>query len=59
MIVPNERFDDPAGLRHQGFSCSRLPQRLDNEGFAVSSAFLKGKQHSKKGVFISLYTTDG
>ncbi|PLX52527.1 MAG: hypothetical protein C0611_07920 [Desulfobacteraceae bacterium] len=38
--------------RHQGRSCSRLPQGFDNARDAVSSAFLKGKQHSKKGIFI-------
>jgi len=46
------KVEDTAGPRHQGCSCSRLPQGLDNEGDAVSSAFLKGKQHSKKNVFI-------
>ena len=29
-----------------------LPQGLDNARDAVSSAFLKGKQHSKKDIFI-------
>ncbi len=38
--------------RHQGRSCSRLPQGFDNARDAVSSAFLKGKKHSKKSVFI-------
>jgi hypothetical protein len=52
-LYPNvAKVEDTAGPRHQGRSCSRLPQGLDNEGDAVSSAFLKGKQHSKKGVFI-------
>jgi len=45
------KVEDTAGPRHQGRSCSRLPQRLDNAGDAVSSAFLKGKQHSKKSCF--------
>jgi hypothetical protein len=52
-LYPNvAKVEDTAGPRHQGRSCSRLPQGLDNAGDAVSSAFLKGKQHSKKGVFI-------
>jgi len=34
--------------KHQGCSCSRLPQSLDNAGDAVSSAFPKGKQHGEK-----------
>jgi hypothetical protein len=49
------KVEDTAGPRHKGRSCSRLPQGLDNAGDAVSSAFLKGKQHSKKGVFIGCY----
>ena len=49
------KVEDTAGLRHQGRSCSRLPQGLDNAGDAMSPAFLKGKQHSKKGVFIGCY----
>jgi len=49
QLYPNiAKVEDTAGLRHQGRSCSRLPQGLDNTGNAVSSAFLKGKQHSKK-----------
>ena len=52
-LYPNvAKVEDAAGPRHQGRSCSRLPQGLDNAGDAESSAFLKGKQHSKKGVFI-------
>jgi len=55
-IYPNvAKVEDSAGPRHQGRSCSRLPQGLDNAGDAVSSAFLKGKQHSKKGVFIGCH----
>ena len=55
-FYPNvEKVEDTAGPRHQGRSCSRLPQGLDNAGDAVSSAFLKGKQHSKKGVFIGCH----
>ena len=45
------KVEDTAGPRHRGHNCSRLPQGLDNEGDVVSSAFLKGKQHSKKGCF--------
>ena len=52
IILKVAKVEDTAGPRHQGRSCSRLPQGLDNEGDAVSSAFLKGKQHSKKGIFI-------
>jgi len=53
MLFSNvAKVEDTAGPRHQGRSCSRLPQGLDNAGDGVSSAFLKGKQHSKKGVFI-------
>ena len=47
---------DTAGPRHQGHSCSRLPQGFDNAGDVVSSAFLKGKQHSKKGVFAGCHS---
>jgi hypothetical protein len=48
-VYPNvAKVEDAAGPRHQGRSCSLLPQGLDNAGDAVSSAFLKGKQHSKK-----------
>jgi len=42
------KVEDAAGPRHQGRSCRRIPQGLDNTGDAVSSAFLQGKQHSKK-----------
>jgi hypothetical protein len=42
------KVEDAAGSRHQGCSCSRLPQSLDNEGDAVSSAFPEGKQHGEK-----------
>ena len=42
------KVEDTAGPRHQGHSCSRLPQGLDNAGDVVSTAFLKGKQHRKK-----------
>jgi len=53
MLFSNvAKVEDTAGPRHQGRSCSRLPQGLDNAGDGVSSAFPKGKQHSKKGVFI-------
>jgi hypothetical protein len=52
-LDPNvAKIEDTAGPRHQGRSCSRLPQGFDNARDAVSSAFLKGKQHSKKSVFI-------
>jgi hypothetical protein len=52
-LDPNvAKVEDTAGPRHQGRSCSRLPQGFDNARDAVSSAFLKGKQHSKKGIFI-------
>ena len=55
-IYPNvAKVEDTAGPRLQGRSCSSLPQGLDNAGDAVSSAFLKGKQHSKKGVFIGCH----
>jgi len=55
-LNPNvAKAEDTAGPRHQGRSCSRLPQGLDNAGDAVSSSFLKGKQHSKKGVFIGCH----
>ena len=37
------KVEDTPGPRHQGRSCSRLPQGLDNAGDGVSSAFLKGK----------------
>ena len=46
---------DTPGPRHQGRSCSRLPQGLDNAGDGVSSAFLEGKQYSKKSVFIGCH----
>jgi hypothetical protein len=55
IILKVAKVEDTAGPRHQGRSCSRLPQGLDNEGDAVSSAFLKGKQHSKKAVFIGCH----
>ena len=52
-LDPNvAKVEDTAGPRHQGRSCSWLPQGFDNARDAVSSAFLKGKQHSKKGIFI-------
>ena len=51
------KVEDTAGPRHQGHSCSRLPQGLDNAGDAVPLAFLKGKQHRKK-VFL-LEVTNG
>jgi len=41
------KVEDTADPRHQGRSCSRLPQGLDNAGDVMSSAFLKGKRHSK------------
>jgi hypothetical protein len=41
---------------HQGCSCSRLPQGLDKAGDAVSSAFLKGKQNSKKTLTLDATT---
>jgi hypothetical protein len=37
------KVEDTSGQRHQGRSCSRLPQGFDNEGDGASSAFLKGK----------------
>jgi hypothetical protein len=51
------KVEDTAGPRHQGHSCSRLPQGLDNAGDAMLSAFLKGKQHRKMG--FSLEATNG
>ncbi|MGB2929614.1 MAG: hypothetical protein WBB70_11950, partial [Desulfobacterales bacterium] len=52
-VNPNvPKVEDTAGVQGKSCSCSGLPQGLDNERDAVSSAFLKGKQHSKKGVFI-------
>jgi len=46
LFDPNvAKVEDAAGPRHQDCSCSRLPQSLDNDGDAVSSAFPKGKQH--------------
>ena len=52
-LDPNvAKVEDTAGPRHQGRSCSRLPQGFDNARDAASSAFLKGKQHSRKDVFI-------
>jgi len=52
-LDPNvAKVEDTAGPRHQGRSCSRLPQGFDNARDLVSSAFLKCKQHSKKGIFI-------
>jgi len=58
IINPNvAKVEDTAGPRHQGRSCNRLPQGLDNAGDAVSSAFLKGKQHKKKS--FSLEATNG
>jgi len=40
-IIPSvAKVEDIAGPRHQGRSCNRLPQGLDNAGNAVSSAFL-------------------
>jgi len=54
IINPNvAKVEDTAGPRHQGRSCNRL----DNAGDAVSSAFLKGKQHKKKS--FSLEATNG
>ena len=47
--------EDAAGPRHQDHSCSYLPQDLDNAGNVALSAFLKGKQHSKKSNFIGLH----
>jgi hypothetical protein len=56
VVNPNvAKVEDTAGPRHQGRSCSRLPQGLDNTGDAVSSAFLKGKQHSKKNINIGCH----
>jgi len=49
------KVEDSAGPRHQSCSCRRLPQGIDNAGDAVSSAFLKGKKHSKKGIFIGCH----
>jgi len=49
------KVEDTADPRHQGRSCSRLPQGLDNVGGVVSSAFLEGKKHSKKSVFIGCH----
>jgi hypothetical protein len=55
-VCPNvAKVEDTAGPRLQGRNCSRLPQRLDNAGDTMSSAFPKGKQHSKKGVSIGHY----
>jgi len=60
-LNPNvSKVENAEGPRHQGRSPAtqsginlrRLPQGLDNEGIAVLSAFLKGKQHSKKAVYI-------
>ena len=52
-LNPNAaKVEDTAGSRHQGRSCSHLLQGLDNKGDAVLSAFLKGRQHSKKAVHI-------
>ncbi|RZB31453.1 MAG: hypothetical protein AEth_00691 [Candidatus Argoarchaeum ethanivorans] len=39
----------------RGYSCSRLPQGLDNEGDAVSSAFRKVNNTAKKSVFIGCH----
>jgi hypothetical protein len=58
LLNPNvTKVEDTAGPRHQGRCCSRLQQGLDNTGDAVSSAFLKGKQHNKKT--FSLRTING
>jgi hypothetical protein len=46
------KVEDAAGPKHQGCSCSRLPQSLDNAGDAVSSAFPEGKQHGEKNFII-------
>ena len=55
-VHPNvAKVEDTADPRHQGRSCSHLPQGVDNAGDAVSSAFLKGKQHSKKVGFIGCH----
>jgi len=52
-LNPNvAKVEETAGPRHQGRNCSCLPQGLDNVGDAVSSAFLEGKQHSKKADYI-------
>ena len=45
-VNPNvAKVEGAAGPRRQGYSCSNLPQALDNAGDAVSSAFPKGKKH--------------
>jgi len=42
------KVEDAPDPRHQGRSCSYLPQGPDNTGDGVSSAFLSGKQHGEK-----------
>jgi len=48
------KVEDAAGPRHQGCSCSRLPQSLDNAGDAVSSAFPEGKQYGEKNLSLEI-----
>jgi hypothetical protein len=48
------KVEDAAGPRHQGCSCSRLPQSLDNAGDAVSSDFPEGKQHGEKTLSLEI-----
>ena len=58
IIYPNvAKVEDAADLRRQGCSRSHLLQALDNVEDAVSSAFLKGKQHAV--FWISLDSTAG
>ena len=43
-IHPNvAKVEGAADPRRQGYSCSNLPQALDNAGNAVPSAFPQGK----------------
>jgi len=42
------KAEDAPGPRHQGRSCSYLPQGHDNAGDGVSSAFPSGKQPGEK-----------
>jgi len=43
-VYPNvAKVEGAADPRHQGFSCSKLPQALDNAGDVVPSAFPQGK----------------
>ena len=55
IILNVAKVEDAPGPRHQGRSCSHLPQGLDNAGDGVSSAFPSGKQHGEKRFIIGYH----